>query len=127
VTRLVAWVCLLAAWACWPAAAQTTNSGAGLGPSQQPSEPGQQMPAQKNVAPSVEHLLGDLGGVRTNLENQGITLLLDATSEFAANVSCGVKQGATFANQIGFEADIGVGQSCARTSDAGIVCRGWRV
>ena len=84
------------------ARAQATNSGVGVGPSQQLSAPA----AQKNVAPSVEHLLGNLGGWRSNLENQGVFLLLDATSEFAGNVSGGVKQGATFANQVGFEADI---------------------
>ncbi len=41
-----------------------------------------------------------------HLENRGIFLTLDALTEFAGNVSGGVKQGATFANQIGFEADI---------------------
>ncbi len=103
------WVAgLLALGASLPAGAQTSNSGVGIGPSQQLSQP--PVPSQpaplKDVAPSVEHLLGDLGGVRTDLENQGIYLLLDATTEFAGNVSGGVKQGATFANQIGFEADI---------------------
>ncbi len=55
--------------------------------------------------PPVEHLLGDLGGLRTNLENQGIYVLLDATAEFAGNIG-GSKQGATSANQIGLEVDI---------------------
>lgn len=62
-------------------------------------------PPEENVSPTVEHLFGDLDGVRTNLEDRGIYLLLDATTEFAGNVSGGVRQGATFANQVGFEAD----------------------
>lgn len=55
--------------------------------------------------PQVEHLLGDLGGLRTNLENQGIYVLLDATAEVAGNTG-GAQQGLTSANQIGFEVDI---------------------
>ena len=82
--------------------AQATNSGVGIGPSLQAAEPY----AQKSVAPTVEHLFGDVVGVRTNLENQGIYLLLDATTELAGNVTGGVKQGATFANQVGFQADL---------------------
>lgn len=82
--------------------AQATNSGVGIGPSLQAAEPY----AQKSVVPTVEHLFGDVGGVRTNLENQGIYLLLDATTELAGNVTGGVKQGATFANQVGFQADL---------------------
>jgi porin len=57
-------------------------------------------------APRVAHLLGDLGGVRTNLESRGIYLRLGATAEFAGNVSGGVQQGATSANQIAFSADV---------------------
>ena len=63
-----------------------------------------EMPAY--VAPNVEHLLGDLGGIRTDLESRGIYLRLSATAEFAGNVSGGVKQGATSANQVAFSADI---------------------
>jgi porin len=47
-----------------------------------------------------------LGGIRTDLDDMGIHLLLDATAEFAGNVSGGVKQGATSANQVALEADI---------------------
>jgi porin len=56
--------------------------------------------------PGVEHLLGDPWGIRSYLENQGIYLRLNATAEFAGNVSGGTKQGATSANQIAFQADI---------------------
>ncbi len=102
--RLVAGMAGLAVALAMPALAwsQASNSGVGIAPSQQAAQPA----AQPRVAPAVEHLFGDLGGVRSNLENQGIFLLLDATAEFAGNVSGGVKQGATSANQIGFEADI---------------------
>jgi porin len=55
--------------------------------------------------PQAEHLLGDLGGVRTNLENHGVYLLLDAIAEVAGNTG-GLKQGLTSANQIAFEADV---------------------
>ncbi len=107
-TRHLAWAAAFAAALATPALAraQATNSGVGVGPSQELSRPNTQAPPLKDVAPSVEHLLGNLGGVRTNLETQGIYLLLDATSEFAGNVSGGTRQGATFANQVGFEADI---------------------
>ncbi len=80
--------------------AQTVNSGVSLGPSQALSQP------SSAATPAVEHLFGDWGGVQTRLGNLGISLVVDATSEFAGNVSGGVKQGATFANQVGFEADV---------------------
>ncbi len=83
-----------------PSHAQDSNSGVSIGPSQSVAQ-GKPVPT-----PSVEHLFGDWGGVRTNLGNLGIDLIADVTSEFAGNVSGGVKQGATFANQVGFEADI---------------------
>ncbi|WP_158742308.1 carbohydrate porin [Acidisphaera sp. L21] len=94
---------LLAVGIALPAGAQTTNSGVGLGPSQQVAQP---LEAQTGVAPTVEHLLGDPGGVRSRLESHGIFLLLDAVTEFAGNISGGTRRGATFANQVGFEADI---------------------
>jgi carbohydrate-selective porin OprB len=91
----------------WPAVASAAGPGGGAG-----DDAGSELvmtpltsetPAY--TPPQVEHLLGDLGGVRPWLENHGIYLLLDATAEFAGNTG-GVKQGATSANQIGFEADI---------------------
>src|SRR6202041_1968625 len=63
-------------------------------------------PARTDVASTTEHLLGDWGGIRTRLENMGIYLSFDALTEFAGNVSGGMKQGATFANQVAFGADI---------------------
>lgn len=100
--RIAPWIGLLASLACWPASAQPAASSQLLTRSGIPAA----VPPEKDVSPPVEHLLGDLGGVRTNWENHGIYLLLDATTEFASNVSGGVKRGSTFANQIGLEADI---------------------
>ena len=100
--RIAFWWIVLLASAAGPAVAQTVNAGVGGGPSQQQQRPNPLV----DVSPKVEHLLGDLGGVRTNLEGQGIYLLLDATSEFAGNVSGGTKQGATFANQLAFQNDV---------------------
>ncbi len=57
------------------------------------------------VTPQVEHLFGDLGGVRTDLESHGINLRLNATAEVAGNIG-GVQQGLTSANQIAFSADV---------------------
>jgi porin len=57
-------------------------------------------------APTVEHLFGDWDGAQTRLLSQGINLQLNAVTEFAGNVSGGTRQGATFANQVGFETDI---------------------
>jgi porin len=91
----------LAMGVCRPSFAQTTNSGVGIGPSQQVAQP-----LQQSVAPSVEHLLGDPGGLRSALESQGIYLLLDGVTEFAGNVSGGTNRGSTFASQVGFEADV---------------------
>jgi porin len=89
-------VCVVA-----PAMAQTSNSGVSLGPSQQVAQP-----TASPVAPQVEHLFGDWGGIRTDLGNMGIDVLFDVTTEFAGNVSGGVKQGATFASQEGLEVDL---------------------
>lgn len=77
--------------------AQTVDNGAGIGPSQSLSQPA--------PTASVEHLFGDWGGVRTRLGDLGIALVPDATSEFAGNVG-GIRRGATFANQVGIEADV---------------------
>ncbi len=83
------------------AVAQNVNSGVGIGPAQTLSAP-----TDAPATPVVEHLFGDWGGIRTDLGNLGITFTLDLTEEFAGNVSGGVKQGSTSANQIGAELDI---------------------
>jgi porin len=84
------------------ASAQTNTGSQGPGA----ADPTSRMPAQTGVASVTEHLFGDWGGLRTKLENEGIYLSFDALTEFAGNVSGGVKQGATFANQVAFGADV---------------------
>jgi porin len=106
VTRLIALMLLAGLAAASSAVAQTPNSGGGIATNLGIAPPVTAVPPPAYVAPQVEHLLGDLGGIRSNLENQGIYLLLDATAEFAGNVTGGIKQGATSANQVAFEADI---------------------
>jgi porin len=76
------------------------NNSVGIGPSEALSPPTAPPPA-----PS-DHLFGDWGGLRTELHNVGIDLAFDWVSEVAGNVSGGVKQGTTYAGQVGFEADI---------------------
>jgi len=104
--RLLGLLSLLAATGTAPVLAQTSNSGVGIGPSREVAQPRAETQALKNVAPSVEHLLGDLGGLRTRLENHGVFLLLDGITEFAGNITGGTRRGSTFANQVAFEADI---------------------
>lgn len=88
------------------ASAQNINSGVGLGPPTEVNRPGTPAPAPAGGTPPVEHLFGDWGGIRTNLQNMGIDTVLDFTTEFAGNLTGGVKQGSTFASQVGFETDI---------------------
>ena len=54
----------------------------------------------------MEHLFGTWGGARTTLRDHGVNVIVDVTTEFAGNVSGGVKRGATFANQLGLEVDL---------------------
>ena len=63
-------------------------------------------PTQAFDPPTVDRLFGTWGGVQTELARQGINLQVDAVTEFAGNVSGGTKQGATFANQVGVQADV---------------------
>ena len=58
------------------------------------------------VPPPFERLFGDWDDLQSSLGSRGINVQLDALTEFAGNVSGGVKQGATFASQIGFNNDI---------------------
>jgi porin len=56
--------------------------------------------------PPVDRLFGDWGGLQPTLQADGINVQLDALTEFAGNVSGGLKQGATFTSQVGFETDV---------------------
>ncbi len=100
-TRSLALALLIWSAASLTAAAQTPGSASGLGFFSQALDPN--VPAF--TPPPAEHLLGDWGGLRPNLESRGIYLQLGAITEFAGN-SGGNQQGATAANQIAFSADI---------------------
>jgi porin len=65
-----------------------------------------QPPTQAIDHAPVERIFGDWDGLQTDLVSRGINLQLNAVSEFAGNVSGGVRQGATFANQVGLDLDI---------------------
>ena len=99
-----------------PAWAQAGGGGSGGsgGPGNQPGGPGSvpqqtlQQPQGVPAAPPAQApdvLLGDLGGVRSRLLNEGVNLQLDYTAEFAGNVS-GERRGVDYAHQIAFSADI---------------------
>jgi porin len=65
------------------------------------------LPATQAIdPPKVDRLFDTWGGVQTELARQGINVQIDAVTEFAGNVSGGKKQGATFANQVGIQADV---------------------
>jgi porin len=72
----------------------------------QASDPATLSPTQAVDAPASERLFGDWGGLQNKLIELGIGIKVDAVTEFAGNVGGGTRQGATFANQIGFDADI---------------------
>jgi len=97
---------ILLAAVAMQASAQTSAPTSTMQPDESAPHSTARAPAQTDVASTTEHLLGDWGGIRTKLENMGIYLSFDALTEFAGNVSGGMKQGATFANQVAFGADI---------------------
>lgn len=82
------------------ARAQNINGGVAIGPSQSLNAPAELPPE------TGEHLLGDWGGIRPWLANQGVTILLDDIIELSGNPSGGTRQGTTVAGQVGFEADV---------------------
>jgi carbohydrate-selective porin OprB len=82
------------------AAAQTVNNSARAGPSEPLVQPPQLAPTQAIDAPPVERLFDDWGGVQPKLQSLGINLQFNAVTEFASNVSGGMREGSTFANQI---------------------------
>ncbi len=77
----------------------------GAGTVNAPATPAQ-LPVPFYNPPVVPHVFGDWAGVRPALENRGIYFQSDFTAEFAGNVSGGVKQGATSANQVSLVSDI---------------------
>ena len=78
-----------------------------------PSAFGQQMPAptssQAQITqtwPAPAHIFGDWGGLRTKLEDLGVTYSLTYTSESVYNAVGGLRPGADYAQQIGFTANV---------------------
>ena len=84
------------------AAQEPTNSDVGITPSLQEAQPLVPEPS----APPPAHLFGDWGGVRSYLDNFGINLNLDYTTESAGNVAGGLRQGVDYAHQIGIQLDV---------------------
>ena len=98
--RLAAVAILALGLGAHAAHAQNVNSGISIGPSEALSPP------TAAPAPTTEHLFTSLDPLRAKLESVGVTLLLDYIAEVGGNVSGGTKQTATYAGQVGFEADI---------------------
>ncbi|KAA5608121.1 carbohydrate porin, partial [Rhodovastum atsumiense] len=81
---------LLASVAALPALAQTPLPAAPETREQQPLGAGPQTGAEPEKGFwEREHMLGDLGGLRSRLEDAGVTLTLQETSEVLGNVSGG--------------------------------------
>jgi porin len=64
------------------------------------------LPTRAIDEPPVRHLLGDWGGLQTDLLAHGVNLQINAVTEFAQNVSGGTREIGTFANQIGLDLDV---------------------
>ena len=69
-------------------------------------DPATLSPTQAIDAAPAERLFGNWGGLQDDLIRQGIGIRFDAVTEFAGNISGGTRQVATFANQVGFTADV---------------------
>jgi len=57
-------------------------------------------------SPPLERIFGDWDGLQTQFAFDGVNVQVSALTEFAGNVSGGIRQGATFANQIGLANDV---------------------
>ena len=97
---------LALACAVGDAGAQTMNTGIGIAANEPVSQPPRPAPPQALDAPPVERLFGDWDGLQPELQSLGINVQLNALTEFAGNVSGGIKRSSTFASQIGFGNDI---------------------
>jgi porin len=87
------------------AVAQAVN-GVGITPFEQVATAPPPATTQAIDATPVVRLFGNWDGLQPRLAQLGINLQLEAITEFAGNTSGGTRQGATFANQIGFETDV---------------------
>ena len=99
-------VVLIATTASASALAQAVTNGAGATSGRQIGQPGASAVVQALDVPPVERLFGDWDGKENALWQAGVNIQVDALTEFAGNVTGGTKQGATFANQVGFAADV---------------------
>lgn len=86
--------------------AQTLDKAPGTEPGQEVAPLPPSTPTQAITQPPAEHFFGTWDGLQPAWEAQGINIQLDAITEFAGNVSGGVKQGSTFSSQIGLQADV---------------------
>src|SRR5262245_44065397 len=93
-------------------AAAPATPGAQAGAGQQPeSTPVAQVPVNERnfgmdlIVLPVDHLLGDLWGLRTRLEDQGITPCLTFVSDLAGNPVGGMRRGFTEADNLGLNVD----------------------
>lgn len=96
--RTGALVLALSGGAC-PALAQTPPAGVGseAAPATREQQPaGPQEPETEGGIWQRDRLLGDPGGLRTQLEKAGYTFGLQETSEVLGNVSGGIKTGAVY-------------------------------
>jgi porin len=84
-----------------PGADQGANGPPGAG-----TNAGAAQPAPK--APDT--LLGDIGGVRSSLEDAGVKLIVGYKGEFAANVSGGERKDATEVGQVAFTGTFDMGK-----------------
>lgn len=71
-----------------------------------PPQSPQVAPAPPSPPLSQQHLLGDWGGLRPYLDNLGINLTVDWTTETAGNPVGGRRQGITYADQRAVQLDI---------------------
>ncbi len=62
--------------------------------------------APKNDAPADQHILGDWGGLRSDLHDDGVDLTFDYTGQVGANVAGGKRTGVDYAQQLQFKADV---------------------
>ena len=81
-----------------------TNTGFATGPSQQVAQPS--IGALFGSPFGADHLFGNLGGVRTTLEDRGIDVNLDYLTEDTGNFTGGRSKGFAYAGQVGLEINL---------------------
>ncbi len=84
------------------------NSGFATGASEQVAQPG--MGPLFGSPFGADHLFGDLGGLRTRLQDRGIDINLDYLTENGGNVSGGRREAFASAGQVGLEINLDLGK-----------------